>query len=155
MTNNVPIKRHTALRTFSKEHHHGLLLSWKIQQGLKLNADPVRIWNYIDWFWENHLLTHFELEEQLLFPILTPEHESVKKAMAQHRRLRRLCTASSKDIRTLNSIAEELEKHIRFEERVLFNEIQQIATPEILKQIEQHHEYHLPQEWKDEFWKAP
>ena len=33
-------------------------------------------------------------------------------------------------------IEEQLEKHIRFEERVLFNEIEKVATSEQLLQIE-------------------
>ncbi len=151
---NNPIKRHQALQAFSKEHHHGLLLSWKIQQGLKLETDPGRIWKYIDWFWENHLSEHFEMEEQLLFPILPGENPLVKKAVAQHRRLRRLFESAPKTARTLNSIDEELEQHIRFEERVLFNEIQLAAIPEQLKRIEEIHQFQAPHEWKDEFWKA-
>ena len=39
----------------------------------------------------------------------------------------------------LDLIEEELEQHIPFEERILFNEIQQRATPEQLIGIEKHH----------------
>lgn len=43
-----PIKRHTALKPLSREHHHGLLLSWKIREGLKRNIEIPRIKKYID-----------------------------------------------------------------------------------------------------------
>ena len=39
-----------------------------------------------------------------------------------------MCIRDSYD--TLKSIGELLDAHIRFEERILFNEIQAVATPE-------------------------
>jgi len=38
-----PIKRNEALKPLSRDHHHGLLLCWKIRQGIKLNIEPERI----------------------------------------------------------------------------------------------------------------
>ena len=32
-------KRHKALQNLSREHHHGLLLSWKIRTGLNKNIE--------------------------------------------------------------------------------------------------------------------
>lgn len=153
MTENRPIKRHTALQSFSKEHHYGLLLSWKIRQGLKSEIPIGRIWKYVDWFWQKHLSGHFEDEETILFPILSEENKNIKKAISQHKRLKRLFQSSPKDIRILNSIEEELEQHIRFEERILFNEIQEVANDEQLKRIEELHQFSDEEEWKDEFWK--
>lgn len=42
-------------------------------------------------------------------------------------------------IKTLGQIEEELEQHIRFEERQLFNEIQQLANEAQLYIIAKHH----------------
>lgn len=39
------IKRTKALQPLSRDHHHGLLLCWKIRQGIKLNVEPERIKN--------------------------------------------------------------------------------------------------------------
>jgi iron-sulfur cluster repair protein YtfE (RIC family) len=56
--------------------------------------------------------------------------------------------------KSLFLIEEELEKHIRFEERVLFEKIQKVATEDELKVIEQHHLSESFEENKeDEFWK--
>jgi len=41
----VPIKRSIALQPLSREHHHGLLLCWKIRTGLKKGIDIDRIKN--------------------------------------------------------------------------------------------------------------
>ena len=38
-----PIKRHKALQPLSRDHHHGLLLSWKIRAGFSKNIEPNRI----------------------------------------------------------------------------------------------------------------
>ena len=47
MKTNSPIKRHQALVSFSKDHHFGLLLVWKIKQGLNNAVFLELISNYI------------------------------------------------------------------------------------------------------------
>ncbi|MGW8123496.1 hemerythrin domain-containing protein [Roseivirga echinicomitans] len=140
MEEKKPLKRHKALQPFSREHHHGLLLCWKIRKGFLSKVEPNRIKTYADWFYETHLVPHFSDEEEFIFPILGEEHEHIKKAMAEHRRLARLFEDKADIARNLNRIEEELEKHIRFEERTLFPEIQEVATPEQLDKIKEVHE---------------
>ncbi len=130
------IKRVEALKPLSRDHHHGLLLCWKIRQGIKLNVDLERIKKYLDWFWMTYLKTHFEMEEQYVFPVLGSENKLVKQALAEHTRLKRLFESEIDLQKSISLIEEELEKHIRFEERVLFNEIQSAASSEQLRQIE-------------------
>lgn len=149
-----PIKRHKALQPVSREHHFGLLLSWKIRKGIKLKIDYERIKAYTDWFWEHHLKSHFNFEEQYMFPILDQEHKLIKKAIKEHKRLERLFTASDKIEQNLSLIEEELIAHIRFEERVLFKEIQEKATTHQLKIIEQEHQKIIVEDWQDEFWET-
>lgn len=131
-----PIKRNEALKPLSRDHHHGLLLCWKIRQSIKRNVEPERIKKYLDWFWISYLKSHFEIEEQYVFPILGNKNELVKQAIAEHRRLKRLFETKIDLQKSISLIEEELEKHIRFEERVLFNEIQKEASSEQLLQIE-------------------
>ena len=149
----MPIKRNEFLKPISREHHHGLLLCWKIRTGLKKNVAPERIKKYVDWFFEHHLLPHFEIEELYIFPILSNEHELVKKALSEHRRLARLCNSKNELLKNLNLIEEELESHIRFEERVLFNEIQEVANKTQLEFIkESHSENNFVDNTNDPFW---
>ncbi|GGK13312.1 hypothetical protein GCM10007962_04510 [Yeosuana aromativorans] len=147
-------KRHKALQNLSREHHHGLLLSWKIRTGFNKNIEANRIKVYADWFFKTHLIPHFELEETHIFTILKSDNELVKKALSDHRRLKRLFTSTGDDTKTLNKIEEELEQHIRFEERILFPEIQKVATAEQLSLIES---IHQPDDFEDNlndvFWK--
>lgn len=148
-----PLKRHKALQPLSREHHHGLLLSWKIRTGFSKNIEIERIKTYADWFFNNELIPHFELEEAHIFPLLKADNELVKRALAEHRRLKRLFN-DEKDIeRSLHKIEEELEQHIRFEERILFPEIQKTATEAQLALIEDiHHEEGFVDNVSDEFW---
>jgi len=148
-----PIKRLTALQPISREHHHGLLLSWKIREGLKRNIEPARIKQYTDWFWKNHLQQHFEFEEKYIFPILGKADKMVNRAKKEHGRLRRLFISPERVEINLSLIEEELVAHIRFEERVLFNEIQKVANKEQLALLESsHQQLPDPETWEDEFW---
>jgi len=149
-----PIKRDKNLQGVSREHHHGLLLCWKIRTGFSKGIDVKRIKRYADWFFKTHLVPHFDLEEKYMFPILGNENELVKKALAEHRRLIRLFSETEEVSKSLSLIEEELERHIRFEERMLFNEIQEIATKQQLITISKlHTDEKFIDNTNDEFWK--
>ncbi|ERM81707.1 hypothetical protein P872_19615 [Rhodonellum psychrophilum GCM71 = DSM 17998] len=154
MTDKKPLKRNIELQPLSREHHHSLLLCWKIRKGFSLEIPVIRIKSYADWFFLNYLQPHFKIEEDFLFPILGLEHQLVKKAIGEHRRLARLFHKEKEIEKSLSLIEEELEKHIRFEERELFNVIQQSATEEQMKAlIENHTETAFEENPMDEFWK--
>lgn len=154
MSTKAPLKRHKALQSLSREHHHSLLLSWKIRRGFHNKVDVKRIKSYTDWFYKSHIEPHFNLEEEMIFPILSSDHELIKKAISEHRRLQRLFSDTDDIEKSLSLLEEELEKHIRFEERVLFPEIQLSASAEQLKNIEVHHgESTFKENVADEFWK--
>jgi len=142
------------MEVFSDEHHQGMMLSWRIQQGLKNGVPLDRIWKYVNWFWKSFLSDHLALEEELLYPILPSENENVKKMIAQHKRLRRLFEDSPKDMKTLNRIDEELERHIRTEKKNILDEIDKYITKEQLLRIQKIHSMHQTLKWKDEFWES-
>jgi len=147
------MKRDTALQPLSREHHHALLLCWKIKTGFSKGVSAERIKAYTDWFYKNHLLKHFEMEEKYLFPILGSENKLIRQAIEEHKLLSMLFTNSSKIVDSLKQIQIELENHIRFEERILFDEIQNAAT---LKQFEKITHVHSKENFvdnvSDKFW---
>lgn len=149
----APIKRHEALQPLGREHHTGLLFSWKIREGLKRNADIGRMKKYADWFWKSHLQAHFDLEEKLIFSILLDDNVKKQQALKEHESLRKLFGLEEKSANTFSELEKQLDQHIRFEERDLFNEIQQAATEEQLKIITDHHHDVIQDDWADEFWK--
>jgi hypothetical protein len=136
---NKPIKRSEFLKLLSIEHHHGLLFCWKIRAGIKKDVEVSRIKKYADWFYQNYLIPHFEVEEKYVFTILGNENELIKKAVSEHRRLKRLFESTTEFQKNIGLIEEELEGHIRFEERILFGEIQKFATAEQLQSIQVNH----------------
>lgn len=153
MISNRPLKRVLELQPLSHDHHHGLQLCWKIRTGFSKQVEVERIKNYADWFFTNHLVPHFELEEKYIFTILDQKNEFVKQALTDHRRLKRLFSETTNLEKSLGLIEEELEKHIRFEERILFPEVQKEATPEQLAEIGKIHNHELfIENNEDTFW---
>lgn len=150
---NLPIKRSEFLKPLSKEHHHALLFCWKIRAGIKKNVEVSRIKKYTDWFYQNYLTLHFEVEEKYVFILLGNENELIKKAVSEHRRLKRLFESNTEIQKNLNLIEEELESHIRYEERILFGEIQKNATAEQLQSIQiNHSDEKFVDNLTDQFW---
>lgn len=150
-----PIKRHTGLQSLSREHHHGLLLCWKIRTGIKKDVSIERIKKYCDFFFKKVLIHHFNIEELHIFTLLESDDELIKKASSEHRKLKRLFMRQQSDMKTIVAIEEELEKHIRFEERVLFNKIQEEASQKQLLRIQELHKTNLGWDidsWDDKFW---
>lgn len=151
-----PLKFHRSLEPVSDEHYDILFFGWKISEGLRNEVKIDRIKAYANWFKEVYIDPHFQIEKELVFPILGLQNVRVKRAMANHRRLVRLLNDKKNVVRSLNRVEEEIGRYIRFEERILYKEIQKIATPQQLQKIEEHHKsLELPKEtWEDEFWKT-
>lgn len=148
---NKPIRRHKSLQPISHEHHYSLQLCWKIRIGLKKNVDLKRIEKYALWFYINHLLPHFNLEEEFVFPLLGQDNDLILKAKADHKQIKEMF--DSDPINQLEQIAELLEKHIRFEERILFNEIQlNLNTEQLFKNETLHSKPEFKDNTSDAFW---
>ncbi|HEY6503538.1 MAG TPA: hemerythrin domain-containing protein [Chitinophagaceae bacterium] len=148
-----PIKRSEQLAPLSRDHHEGLLLAWKIRQGLKNGTHTAEIASYVHWFWNNHLQLHFSQEEHLLLPHLPESDEMAKQLKAEHDEIREL-VAAVLDASSLTLLADKMTDHIRFEERKLFphieKELSQNQLNSIHKQLD--HQPHCPEKWENEFW---
>ncbi|WP_424493541.1 hemerythrin domain-containing protein [Salinimicrobium sp. GXAS 041] len=153
---NQPLKRHDSLKPLSREHHQGLLLCWKIREGLKKGISPERIKSYASFFYETQLLPHFAFEEKEIFPLLGEQNPLRKQALNEHQRLEALFTKDYDPEMAVNEIATALEDHIRFEERVLFEEIQHQTQESVLSNISDKLKEKTPTDpdnWEDQFWK--
>ena len=143
----------TTFDHFKEEHDEVLKLCVRIRKGLNRKVEIYRIRDYVEWFKENYLAPHFEVEEQVVFQLLGA-NVRVKRALANHRRINKLLSCSCEDLRVLNLLEEELSTHVRFEERILYKELRKVATPEKLLEIEKYHRgiQFDDLEWKDKFW---
>jgi hemerythrin superfamily protein len=132
------MKRDKNLQELSRDHHHGLLLGWKIRQGLKLQADPALIVEYIRYFFESALLRHFEEEETQILTYLQDNNAHKIRTINDHRAIKSLVEAladSEREPAAFLKIADFLDDHIRFEERELFPYLQDQLNSEQLNEI--------------------
>ena len=153
-----PIKRNENLITLSKDHHFGLLFCWKIRQGLKAEIELDRIRKYINYFWEFHLKQHFIEEETILFNQV--KDRLCEDGFNQHKEIRNLITrlkVSTKEDETAYALLASLvDKHIRFEERILFPYLESVLPVEKLAyigtQLKKIHVAPKADIYPDEFW---
>jgi iron-sulfur cluster repair protein YtfE (RIC family) len=79
----------------------------------------------------------------------------IKKAVNEHNRLIQLFESEDNVKSNLSLIEIELKEHIRFEERTLFNAIQNASTTKVFKMIEMlQDENTFCVNWEDTFWKT-
>ena len=150
----MAIKRHSSLQEYSRDHHQALLLCWKIKVGLSKGISIDRIKTYTNWFFENHILEHFKMEEKYMFPVLPKNHELIIRVLKEHKTLLELFNNTSQVEKSLKELHVALKNHIRFEERILFNEIQNVASESQLDLIKKHHTSEkFEDNLNDVFWK--
>jgi len=152
-----PIKRSSELAPLSREHHEGLLFVWKLRQGLQKGIANERLRKFIFWQWQNHIKPHFYHEEKILMPFLSAGNELTERMIKEHENIRELILNldSEPDSRTISMLADLINDHIRFEERQLFNYLEETLSKEQLEIIFQQIEEHpvaCNTEWNDKFW---
>jgi hemerythrin-like domain-containing protein len=138
METHKPIKRNKAFVQFSIEHHFGLLQVWQIRQDLANGIDAQLISKHTLEFFDKGLRVHFKREEAFLFSKLPVGDLLREQAENEHKQLYQLIDNISKnrgDGQLLQQFAGLLEAHIRFEERVLFNHLQEVMGEEELERL--------------------
>lgn len=128
-------KRHPSLVPLSREHHHGLLLAFRIKHGLPKTRQPhdsphEQAVDTVRFFRES-LTPHFAAEADILFPAIRamrPEASPLlDQLMQEHTAMRELVhhigqqpPAGPQLTELLAAFGTLLERHIRCEERELF-----------------------------------
>lgn len=138
-------KRHPALVPVARDHHDGLLLAIRLQQGdraeLKLwSHDPQLQTEFVLAFYEQHLKRHFAVEEDQVFPLGRDLREAapvIGQLIEQHRRIASMVeglrTNPPADRRpALVQLGRLLEEHIRLEDRTLFPILEEQVASDVL-----------------------
>lgn len=115
------------------EHQYCLLFCKKIRTGLFHGIDPLRIKRYADWFFASYIVAQFNAEEEMLYTLLPEYDENVKRALAEHRRIRRLFADTRQVEKSLSLLEEEFELHLRYEELILYPKIRNVTAPDALE----------------------
>lgn len=148
------MKRHEALVQLSRDHHFGLLLCWKLKEGLKREISPERMSKYIQLFYTENLKPHFAEEEDTLFPILGNDHPLISEAISQHRTFEKMISEGFDSPEKIQTFRDLLDLHIRTEERKIFPEIEEKATDEQLQTLLKQDFPELKEpDYDDVFWK--
>ena len=156
MENSKPLTRSKELSPLSREHHDGLLFAWKLRKGVKNNIAPGRLKSFAIFYWQQHIKPHFYQEEKVLSKHLPADNRLVKQMQEEHALIREMILSLGDDITAENfsSLADVIYKHIRFEERELFEWAEGNLSKEQLEEIYKELEEHplCGSYWKDEFW---
>ena len=133
------MKRHSALRALSHDHHHGLVQAHRLMMASNNTAqEALAVAEAFKRFVHQELMEHFRKEEEILIKALKPycEVESdvqCRRLLSEHEALRQdikaLAAAQGAiSMRALQEIGARLEAHIRFEEREFFPRIEALLT---------------------------
>jgi len=134
------MKRDKRLHPLSWGHHHGLVFASRLAAAVQREGKSLKtLVEETLAFWEDDLKRHFAAEETILLPALSGEEcaASLARMLDEHALLRdlieRIGRSSDETERqtTLAAFAERLTRHIRFEERELFPQVEQ-ALPEAI-----------------------
>lgn len=155
------MKRNEQLKTLSWEHHDGLVVAFRLQQGLKKGTSMNILKQYILHVWETVLRHHFWKEEEIINPHLEKSEQGLiikRQMMADHHTFRDMIDALEKNSTgpdLIGKFADTLNRHIRFEERQLFPFIEtNTSQTELVKMGVFLRDYHSTtrHNWQPVFW---
>ena len=134
------MKRSPELRNLSVDHHHGLLLARKAKLVAAGQDDtPLPdMWKEAEEKFRFELEPHFRIEEEVLGPALHAHGEIalVQRLHREHEELRgTIKPGADRTPASLANFGELLERHIRFEERELFETAQRVLNPDELSAV--------------------
>lgn len=120
------MKRSEALQALSREHQHGLAVALRLKRATNETAREARQ-AFLD-FWAGEGRGHFRAEEEVLLPAFAAharaDHEAVVRVLVEHVDIRRrsseLALGGDASLDQLQELGERLQRHIRYEERVLY-----------------------------------
>ena len=142
------MKRHKSLIFISHDHYHGLQLAQLLKKNSpkfkNLPNDLEGKKNYTISFYENDLLHHFYLEENIILPAVKGRNKEIDKLfeeiIVEHKNIEsavEYLKKSNNIENKLNEIGIMLQEHIRKEEQILFEKIQKELSEKELSELEE------------------
>lgn len=153
VTRKAPLKRHPALQVFSREHHEILMFCLKLRIGLRRELSAQRLLDYLDYFTTHYFHPHHTSEQLAIVPLLAATDPLLIQWRKMYEALQHSLELPQADHEWLAQLERSMEALIRFEERVLFESIQQQVPQEVLLSIngpEARDAQCL--HWNDRFW---
>lgn len=140
------MKRHKSLVKLSRDHHNGLIAAQLMKKDAAdykgMPTDFEGKSEYIVEFYYNHLVPHFKEEESILFPFIQGKDAEintlVNELKQEHIQIKMYIKAveeNKHDLSLLDELGNLLENHIRKEERILFQRIQEMFGENDLQRL--------------------
>ncbi len=132
------MKRDKTLYPLSHQHHNGLMAVLLLKKGISKQADLKVMSDFILTAWKAELEEHFIAEEKVLAPSLLhlPQVQDLYNRMLnEHEQIRTIITdlqQGKESTELIESFHISLDKHIRFEERLLFPYIEENTRKDFL-----------------------
>ena len=130
------MKRHPALVSLSRDHHHALVIARQLRNAATQTASEAT--RAFLSHWDTEQKQHFRLEEELLLPAYAahgaPDHPTVIRMLLDHMLIRRDADqlANAPRLELLHDLGARLAAHVELEEHELFPLIEQtIPEPEL------------------------
>lgn len=130
------MNRHPSLRGLSDDHHTALVIAMQCKR-----ADPESVkelWPAVVRAVSLHLEPHFDIEERHLVPALEAlgEEALAARIRGDHGVLLSLAANSAASDIAVREFGQRLEQHVRFEERRVFEAVQDRLPQSVLDRIE-------------------
>jgi hypothetical protein len=133
------VKRDPRLHGLSSDHHHALVLVWRLRNQMTDAAAAQRLLHETRETFERDLLRHFEIEERLLLPALRSGGEGAlaDRTEREHAAIRGAIAAidGQDPAEGLRRFATLLHDHVRFEEGELFVASERVVPGDILDRL--------------------
>ena len=137
------MKRHPALVPISREHHQMLMLAQLMKKDAPAyKGMPVTSKGKVEYAreaWFSLIKGHIEIEESVLFPFVLQKQASLSELINelrdQHHQIALGLEKIQPDPEEMDRIGRLLERHIRKEERVLFQQVQELLTEEEMDEL--------------------
>ena len=126
------MKRSESLQSLSREHHDALMFCLLLKKGVRRHVALTTLKDFINQFWRYDLEPHFQNEEMTLVPLLERNHfpaSIIRSMKTDHdviRTIQHRIDMGAVSLQTIENFSLLIEQHIRFEERVVFERIQQV-----------------------------
>jgi hemerythrin-like domain-containing protein len=133
------MRRHAALRGLSSDHHHALVLAREARIAAEDPERAAAVWSSLAQTFALKLEPHFRTEERFLLPALEAAGEVavVLQTRREHEFLRALVRGveCADPVTGMLLFADALERHVRFEEREVFEVAQRVLAANSLEAL--------------------
>ena len=125
------------LRRLSSDHHHALVLARVARRGAE-SGEVVGTWRTTRQDFAAHIEPHMRIEEELLVPALKAAGRAdlAAQIVEDHGVLRGLVAIAEASPVVMTRFADELDRHVRYEERDVFPVAQQVVPMPELEAID-------------------